>query len=175
MLGKVLAELHQSLGRLLAVIREITVDVAEGEFSSLAEVRLSSSMLTRPTGRKVERVVLVGTCASTYIKHVRVCTWLATRISTDRNSAHAQTEQHRILLPSPADQNDSPSWQIYTYTYSVDVHASEAQSVRSLALDPQFSQLLAPRRTKPLQVCSPAPFANESSNLHDLLINSPLQ
>lgn len=77
-----------------------------------------------------------------------------------------------ILSPSPANQNDSPSRQLYTYIYRTDVYASDAQSAQALALDPQLSQLLAPRYTKPLQVSSPAPSANESSSLNDLLINS---
>lgn len=94
---------------------------------------------------------------------------------TDTNSTNGL-----ILLPSPADQHDSPSMaNIYIYVQYGCIRPPVAGLRHSVylvagpgSLDPQFSQLLAPRHTKPLQGCSPSPFANESSSLNDLLINT---
>lgn len=67
-------------------------------------------MPASPTSSKAEYVFPGGKCTNTFIKHINVCTWTATQINTDSTNG-------LILLPSPADQNDSPSMaNIYIYT-----------------------------------------------------------
>lgn len=130
-------------------------------------------MPASPTSSKAEYVFPVGKCTNTFIKHINVCTWPATQINTDSTNG-------LVLLPSPADWNDSPSMaNIYIYTQYGCLRPPVAglrHSVYPVAalgsLDPQFSQLLVPRHRKALQGCSPTPFANERSSLNDLLINA---
>ena len=132
-------------------------------------------MPASPTNSKTDYVFPVGIHTSTFIKHIYVCTWLATQINTDRNTyGNTNSTNGLILLPSPADQNDSPSTaNIYTYIYVAGLRHSVCPVTGLGYLDPR---ILSFPSYWHLDIQSPskaaAPFANESSGFNDLLINT---